>query len=685
MLLLNRYEYNPQTDFIADGGNSVSYKAVDVQNGNVVAIKFYYELSLPAEVFRANMERTKRLSHPNLVSLYDYFEFEHVNFMGKVEGLRVGVWEYIEQTPWGTFEADQTLTEGLVRDLLKGIQYLHAEGCVHSDLTMANILMYNKSEVKLNNYEITRGAKTDLTFYIAPENLLEQSTKEQSADFWALGVVLHQLFAEKLPFDTNLPVAQSVVAPIPSLPSTVREVYGAFIGKCLVVAPEQRAQSADELLLFLDRYDRNKRFNQVVPLSEEQFTSRYLFDPENDKIGEEKGISHYEAFDNLLDQKVKLSAVLIENDAQSLNAFDLTMLGHVFKVLVGDEEPRTMLVGVHTTQQVAIPLTDSHTSNNKLEEKEAEKSTSNLPIFVVETESDATDAPEPAAFADAEHDKTATPNSEMQGMNNTYTSESYPTSDSTISPVEDIDTHTQSHKNDYPQAITQQHIETEQTENSNKLDHTLPDHQVLLIDDELEKLVMEVSKQASEEPEEMSDEDFLKTLLALEQQEAIQMPQDSEVPESADSASFRNDKSKMAENDYLHSPAPIASVTDYTQGKAAEEQEQVSFTDIIRLEAIKELEQEMSASEQSIAGYKWRDLNSKDDMEEENTLTTDIIRLEALHELKHELEDNDETIALGDIPDDTDGVKTEFIELEAMSQVQRDIERLLAEKLKKTD
>ena len=92
MLLLNRYAYDPATDFLAEGGSARVYKAVDSQRDNLqVVIKFYYHTTTAA--FKSNMGRIKTLQHPNLVALYDYIELDIVNAFGQTDTLRIGIWE----------------------------------------------------------------------------------------------------------------------------------------------------------------------------------------------------------------------------------------------------------------------------------------------------------------------------------------------------------------------------------------------------------------------------------------------------------------------------------------------------------------------------------------------------------------------------------------------------------------
>ncbi len=324
MLFQNRYEYNPRIDFLANDGQAKSYKAYDVQQNRDVVIKFYYAIPSGSDEFRTRMEQIKQLRHDNLIQLYQYSELDNINALGEPEHLRIGIWEY---APISTFLADNNdpvSTDQAVRGVLQGLQYLHANGLTHGQLSMQNSFIDQNGKVKLSNYAL------------APAYL--------DTDFRAAGKMLHELLSDSSPGIND--AGETYLR----LPSNVREAYSALITQCLDKNEQFPSGSAGELLYFLDHYDRNKLFEQVLPLSEEQFISRYRFDLDTDKIDQSNLSLTYKAHDNLLNTGVFLEIFNIDNNinAAMTDSLDKSQYANLFKVAMSDNEGlnQIALIGV---------------------------------------------------------------------------------------------------------------------------------------------------------------------------------------------------------------------------------------------------------------------------------------------------------------------------------------------------
>lgn len=324
MLFQNRYDYNPRLDFLADDGQSKAYKARDVQQNRDVVIKFYYTLPNSSDEFRTRMEQVKQLRHPNLIQLYQYIELDNINALGEPEHLRIGIWEYASTSAFQADESSTEATENAVRGVLKGLQYLHTNGLTHGQLTLQNAFIDHDGNVKLSNYALS------------PTYL--------DSDFRATGKMLHELLSGSSP---GINEAGEMYL---RLPSNVREAYTALIDQCLDKNDKFPSSSAGELLHFLDHYDRNKLFDKVLPLSEEQFLSRYRFDLQNDKIDQSSSSLTYKAHDNLLDVKVFLEIFNMDTpiNAGTTDALDKSQYANLFKVDMsnGEAQNRMALIGV---------------------------------------------------------------------------------------------------------------------------------------------------------------------------------------------------------------------------------------------------------------------------------------------------------------------------------------------------
>jgi serine/threonine protein kinase len=339
MLLLNRYSYNPQTDFIADGGHSKVYKALDTQQGNLpLVIKFYYRIT--TDSFKDNMERVKGLSHPHLVKLHDYIELESVNAWGQTDILRVGVWEYVPDAHSDISTENAKNTEQNIRDLISALQYLHQNNCAHLALQRDNVLISGNGALKLNNYEINRSE--------------DYQASDQQKDLQDLGQTLYELLGGTSAPHLSANMEDEINR---NLPSNLHEVYGVIIKKYSPNGAKSNSLSIDNLNDLLNNYDRNKRFDAVVALNEYQFLSRYAFDPDTDKVAQNNVALTYKAYDNLLNKEVKLEIFMLDEQlhgASLLANLPQKNYAHLFKVNLSNDDyggSQIALVGIQQSAQ----------------------------------------------------------------------------------------------------------------------------------------------------------------------------------------------------------------------------------------------------------------------------------------------------------------------------------------------
>ena len=320
MLLHNRYEYDPRINWLADGSSSKVYKATDTHNQQAVVLKFYHTLgNLTPAQFKDNMARTMALHHPNLVQLHDYFEIENINPFGQLDYIRIGVWEFVAHTP-------TTDTESILRQSLDALQYLQQNNTTHGSITPENIFTTASGQVKLNN----AGA-------------FVQDIDTTATDLRQLGEALHYSLSggQALSFDDTNALKLA-------LPDDTREVYSIIIQK----TAHDDANIGD-ITHLLDTYDRDKRFDKVLPLTEAQFESRYEL---LDMLDSNDEHSTYQANDNLLATAVTLAIYHAHPSAEYYNKLNKATLAHLFKVQFGE---KLSLVGVmptaeETTNPVAI-------------------------------------------------------------------------------------------------------------------------------------------------------------------------------------------------------------------------------------------------------------------------------------------------------------------------------------------
>jgi serine/threonine-protein kinase len=256
---------------IARGGMAQVYLAKDLLLNRPVALKVLFpELSVDrsfVERFRREAQAAANLSHPNIVSIYDWGEGEHTYFivMEYVNGRTLA--QLLRQGP---LDADHAAT--LAADVAAALSFAHAHGVVHRDIKPANVLIDRSGQVKVTDFGIARavGAKEGLTqtgtvmgtaTYFSPEQA-QGYPVDARTDVYSLGVVLYEMVTGRPPFsgDNPLAIAYKHVREDPVPPTQVNRAVPpsleAIILQAMAKDPNHRYESADEMRSDLTRYIR---------------------------------------------------------------------------------------------------------------------------------------------------------------------------------------------------------------------------------------------------------------------------------------------------------------------------------------------------------------------------------------------------------------------------------------------
>ena len=244
-------------ELLGKGGMGAVYKARQPGLDRLVAVKI-----LPPEVgqdpafaerFTREARALARLSHPNIVAVYDF---------GNAAGLYYFIIEFVdgvnlrEAIRSGSVNPKETLA--IIPQICDALQFAHDEGIVHRDIKPENVLIDKRGRVKIADFGLAKlmGQETierNLTGthqvmgtlrYMAPEQMEGSHTVDHRADIYSLGVVFYELLTGEVPLGRFAPPSKKVQIDV-----RLDEI----VLRALEREPQQRYQHASELKTSVDQ------------------------------------------------------------------------------------------------------------------------------------------------------------------------------------------------------------------------------------------------------------------------------------------------------------------------------------------------------------------------------------------------------------------------------------------------
>jgi hypothetical protein len=207
--------------------------------------------------FRREAQAAGRLTHPNIVSVYDYGETADIAYI---------VMEYVEGPTLKSLMEKQerfSLPDILrvMQDLLAGLEFSHERGVVHRDIKPANLMLTSddrtKSRTKIADFGIARIESSSMTqagtmlgtpTYMSPEQFMAEPVDART-DIYSSGVLLYQLLTGERPFEGGLSaIMHKVLHTEPPAPSRISvtspPAMDAVVKKAMAKRPDDRFGTA---------------------------------------------------------------------------------------------------------------------------------------------------------------------------------------------------------------------------------------------------------------------------------------------------------------------------------------------------------------------------------------------------------------------------------------------------------
>lgn len=162
------------------------------------------------EEVRKEAEILKILSHPNIIKFRDFFQRENEQICIVMEYADGGDLHSKIQTTKDSFFSENQILDWFTQIAL-ALKHMHDRKIVHRDVKSSNIFLTSMNVVKLGDFGISSFLShtndflqsfAGTYFYLSPE-IISNRPYNSKTDMWSLGVVLYELCAKKLPFNTQ--------------------------------------------------------------------------------------------------------------------------------------------------------------------------------------------------------------------------------------------------------------------------------------------------------------------------------------------------------------------------------------------------------------------------------------------------------------------------------------------------
>lgn len=195
------------------GAFSVVKKGKHKKTGEPVAIKVIEKKFVEKQdlmLLAREIDIMKKVDHPNVLRLFEVFETdETISLVMELVTAGELFYKIVEKGNYSEKDAAD-----IVRQILKGVEYLHGQGICHRDLKPENLLCsgeeqgYKPFRVIIADFGLSKAFNNGEVLetscgtpdYVAPEVITAEGTYDSSVDMWSIGVITYVLLCGFSPF-----------------------------------------------------------------------------------------------------------------------------------------------------------------------------------------------------------------------------------------------------------------------------------------------------------------------------------------------------------------------------------------------------------------------------------------------------------------------------------------------------
>ena len=224
--------------------------------------------------FKQEAKALARLSHPNIVQVYDFFQEGDQGFiaMELVKGQNLA--DYMHDQ--GDMPTGKTVQ--LATQMAEALAYAHKRGVVHRDFKPANVILSMEGDAKITDFGLAKIAQSSVhtqvgsfigsPAYMSPEQAQGKMVNAHS-DIYAFGVAMYEMLSGRLPFTGELEsvIAQKLTAipkPLSALEVKIPEQLNRLVIQMLEKKADNRPKSMDMVVEILKQVSSQLLAEEVI-------------------------------------------------------------------------------------------------------------------------------------------------------------------------------------------------------------------------------------------------------------------------------------------------------------------------------------------------------------------------------------------------------------------------------------